>query len=324
MRVLAIIAVIAIHTYPFGSGLASENNTSMYIAIFINQLSRFAVPFFFIIAGYFWGIKVRKQPDVWSVSLPMIKRLLLIFMCWSLVYLIPFGAGEQLTDKINLLLQSPIKLLFEGTKDHLWFLTALACAVLVCSLFVQLKKIKLLFVVALLLYVVGVLALAYANTPVGFEVNFNTRNGPFFSTLLFFTGYYLSGLVPEKKWFFFGLISFSIGALFHFTEVFVLWKKYDTTVVQDYVFGTYLMGLGIALIALSNYRFLRSERLSEIGKLTLGIYTVHYVFVDLLSNKVKNLHSGFADLVFLAFVFLISLLITWILSKNKYLKKVVA
>ncbi len=324
IRVLAIIAVIAIHTYPFGSGVVSENNTSMYVAIFINQLARFAVPFFFIISGYFWGIKIRKTANPWTISFPMIQRLLLIFICWSIIYLIPYqDFSESVSDKIIFLIQSPIKLLFEGTKDHLWFLTALASAVIVCSLFIQFKKPKVLFVIALLLYFTGVLALAYAKTPVGLDINFNTRNGPFFSTLLFFTGYYLSGLLATKKWFFYGLVIFSIGTVLHFTEVFVLWKKFDTTVVQDYVFSTYFMGLGISLIALSNVHLLRSKNLSEIGKLTLGIYAIHYVFVDLFSAKVKTFHSGAMDLLFLSLVFFISLLVTWLFSKNRYLKKIV-
>lgn len=327
VRVIAILAIIAIHTYPFGSGVASEQNTSMYLAILINQLSRFAVPFFFIISGYFWGIKIRKTTNVWSISLPMIQRLLLIFMCWSIIYLIPYNTSgkvfDNLLDKLNLFLQTPIKLLFEGTKDHLWFLTALACAVIICSLFVQFKKTKALFVFALLLYVFGVLALAYANTSAGIKINFNTRNGPFFSTLLFFTGYHLSGLIAQKKWFFYGLIIFSIGTALHFSEVFILWKKHETTVIQDYVFSTCFMGLGISLVALSNYHLLQSKKLSEVGKLTLGIYASHYLFVDLFSAKVKTFHSGVIDLVFLATVFLLSLLVTLLFSKNRYLKKIV-
>lgn len=327
VRVIAITAVIAIHTYPFGSGIASEQNTSMYIAILINQLSRFAVPFFFIISGYFWGIKTRKSLNPLDISSPMTKRLLLLFVCWSFVYLLPYSSTslwlESTYQKITFFIQHPIKLLFEGTKDHLWFLMALICAVAICAIFIQFKKTKLLFYTALLLYFIGVLAGAYSQTPIGIELNFNTRNGPFFGTLLFFTGYYLSGLAVSKKWFLYGLICFSLGTLVHFAEVVFLWKYYQTTLVQDFVFGTYFMGLGISLVALSNQPFLQSKRLSEIGKLTLGIYAIHYVFVDLFSARVKTFHSPLMDIIFLLVVALLSLFVTWLFSKNKYLKKVV-
>ncbi|WP_081367541.1 acyltransferase family protein [Alteromonas mediterranea] len=47
MRVIAILAVIIIHTKPFF--LAGNSN----IGIFLHQVYRFAVPFFFVISGYF-------------------------------------------------------------------------------------------------------------------------------------------------------------------------------------------------------------------------------------------------------------------------------
>ncbi len=62
-RLIAIVAVIAIHTSPFHVDVDGENEAYMYADMIINQLSRFAVPFFYVTSGYFWGLKVRKSSD---------------------------------------------------------------------------------------------------------------------------------------------------------------------------------------------------------------------------------------------------------------------
>jgi len=66
IRLLAITAVIVIHTSTFKNipGDLYEN-----LFIILNQLSRFAVPFFFVIAGYFWGKKIRSGDSVTQVSI---------------------------------------------------------------------------------------------------------------------------------------------------------------------------------------------------------------------------------------------------------------
>ena len=57
-RLFAIAAVIMIHTQPF-SGAAASLRIYSYPYLLVNQLARFAVPMFFVLAGYFWGLKIR-------------------------------------------------------------------------------------------------------------------------------------------------------------------------------------------------------------------------------------------------------------------------
>jgi surface polysaccharide O-acyltransferase-like enzyme len=53
-RVLAIIAVIIIHTQPFEHQDFSSDE-HLGVAAILNQASRFAVPVFFAMSGYFLG-----------------------------------------------------------------------------------------------------------------------------------------------------------------------------------------------------------------------------------------------------------------------------
>jgi len=134
-KLLAITAVIAIHTEPFRGSASGESNLYQYLGVLINQLSRFAVPFFFVISGYFWGTKIKGSVSVASVSISIAKRICLIFAAWSVIYALPYNIssifehgllGSITVAYCNLinLSKDPVTLMMQGTKVHLWFLIA--------------------------------------------------------------------------------------------------------------------------------------------------------------------------------------------------------
>ena len=81
-RLLAIVGVVAIHTTPALAPAARRAGEFDVAVVAINQLARFAVPFFFTISGYFWGRKIRAGADIRATTLPMISRLLLLYVAW--------------------------------------------------------------------------------------------------------------------------------------------------------------------------------------------------------------------------------------------------
>jgi surface polysaccharide O-acyltransferase-like enzyme len=174
-----------------------------------------------------------------------------------------------------------------------------------------------------LLYLFGVLAKSYADTPIGIPIEFDTRNGPFFSTLLFVTGYLISGREVREKWLFYGIVVFLLGTVMHFAEVYSLYAMYSTGLKQDYVIGTYFMGVGVAMTSLSNHPALRNKALSKIGRMTLGIYAIHYIFVDLLRPIDKALDSIVWELGYVILVLALSVMACSMLSQNKTTKKIV-
>ena len=76
-RVIAIIAVIILHAEPFRYGCEENEIYKQYAFIIFNQLSRFAVPFYFIISGFFWGKKT-KIKQVKKHTIGSLKRF---FFC---------------------------------------------------------------------------------------------------------------------------------------------------------------------------------------------------------------------------------------------------
>ena len=262
----------------------------------------------------------------------MAKRILILFLAWCIIYLLPYnfssiieygvlGPFKLSYGVLHDLLKDPITLLFQGTKIHLWYLPGLFCAIIICTFFIAVKKIRLLIILSISFYLFGVLAKSYADTPLGIHIGFNTRNGPFFCTLPFVVGYLLSGKISNKKWMFYGFFIYGSGLILHFTEIFMLWKIYSTKALnQDYVIGTFFMGFGIAIASLSDHPVLKNKILAKIGRMTLGIYLVHYIFVDLL-RPIDKLSDNVAwEIGYVLIVLILSVFTAFLLSRNKITK----
>lgn len=335
LRAVAIIFVIIIHTTPFEIQSSPIGHT-LSLATVIAQLARFAVPFFFILSGYFWAQKIKDENEIYGPTKKMVKRILFIFVVWSLVYLLPtnffdsfnYGiAGPikriywNLRDAFN----DPLTTLMQGTRIHLWFLVGLISSVSISALILQLNQKYLLIIVAIAFYVLGLAGMAYRDTPLGFYTSFNLRNGPFFSLIFFVTGYFLQQKKLSSSWFPIGLTIAVFGILLQFIELIILNKYWATTMYQDYVIGTYFFGVGVTLIALSKSGYLDYPRIASIAPLVLGIYTSHYIFIDLLKPLDRYFSNNrIWDVLYIVLVFVLSSTLTQILYKFRITKKFVA
>jgi len=289
--------------------------------------------FFFVISGFFWGRKVQCGQGQ-SYTIYNLKRFVFLFAVWSLIYLTPYNFTQLIEHGILgpikctywylLDLSSrPMTFLFQGTKVHLWFFMGMICSLLISYLFVVKEYKKTIMLVSFILYFIGLLGKAYADTPFGFYTDFNTRNGPFFGTVFFVTGYFLSAYKPDTSWFLLGLFMFSAGILIHFSELYILWINFQVLPIHDFLFGTYFIGVGFSLIALSDHKIMRNKQLSMLGKYTLGIYLVHYIFVDLLKPLNNYMDIILCDTLILIAVFSLSLAVVKYMHTSKYLSKII-
>jgi surface polysaccharide O-acyltransferase-like enzyme len=325
-RTLAILGVVCIHTGPFLKDGAIPDSLADP-GLIINQLSRFAVPYFFVIAGYFWGRKLHAGADIMATSAATIRRIGGVFLFWCAIYLLPLDLGtiwrrgalgpfDALQSNLDSLLHSyGPGIVLVGTKDHLWFLPALICVVFISAFFLARGWRVALAAMALILFLTGLAAKAYVDSPVGLDIPFDTRNGPFLGLILFVFGEALSRFRPQPRWLLLGGAILVTGYSLQFGELYLLQHRFGTSPLQDYVFGTALTGFGAALIALSNVRILRLPVLSRLGPYVLGIYAVQYVFVDLL----KPLHaiSPFLDVMQVVLVFALSAAAVLVLAANR-------
>lgn len=326
-RVLAIVAVIALHTARYAGPDAVGVNLDT--ATLLNQLERFAVPLFFVFSGYFWAQKCQLPRDHWVRSLQVGRRVLLIYLVWALVYLAVAALGLLWTQGPGALLPQLVHarrsgrlglahVFLEGGTIHLWFLPALACALLASGVLLAFGLRRLLALLAIVLFAIGLAGGPYAHTPIGFHARFNLRDGPFFSLIFFVTGAALARRrLPSSPWP--GLVLALAGLALQVLEVSWLHRRWGANLVQDYVAATWLYGLGIGMLALSDAPPLRAPGLAALGPLVLGVYASHYLFVDLLRPLDEAWHGqpwGAAWAVaYVALVFAGALGLTWLLAR---------
>ena len=262
----------------------------------------------------------------------MAKRIFTMFSVWSLVYALPFnpdiifqsgviGTAKIVARHLYFIVNQPCDFFLVGTKSHLWFLPALLISLFISSIMIAGNRVRLLIFGAVVLYVVGLLTKSYANTPLGLNLHFNTRNGPYFGLIFFVSGYVLSGQSPNQSWFVKGLLLMVAGYVLQFSELIVLHFCFGATLAQDFVVGTYFVGMGAALVAFSNVSFLRFQVACLIGSWASGIYVAHMVFVDLLKPINRLTASPLWQILYVLVVFGLSAITTISLSKVGQLKR---
>ncbi len=302
---IACLGVIMIHARTFG---ASHQLWFDALEVYVNQLCRFAVPFFFMISG-FWLERAFRGETPARHGLKTAYKLIKLFIIWSFLYGIIITDFKLIHEhsylrcvywKLEPLWSAPFDFIWQGSETHLWFLPALAIATVLSVLFKDLK-LSSLVVLSSLVYLLGVLAGPYQPSALGFSLDFDTRNGPFFSWLCVVMGqvcYHhrenIRTLPPSTLY-----LSALIGCLAHLIEVLVVIPRLapgiDLTQV-DYGFTTVFYGGAIALLAL--HHSMKSSPLSHIGQYSLGVYLMHLWFVKIFLSLPHLHHFEILSVIF--------------------------
>lgn len=198
-RFLAAFLVISIHVSPLSS-------LSPGADFFLTRiLARLAVPFFFLVTGYF--VLGRNTDGLRSAR---VRRFLLktgLLYLFSIVLYLPFGlyAGhyEKLTAGVLLRM-----ILFDGTFYHLWYFPACILGVALIACLMRFLSGRTMVLAAGFLYLVGLFGDSWyglaASVPALkalydglFQVSSYTRNGLFFAPLFLAIGAGLAGGFPR-------------------------------------------------------------------------------------------------------------------------------
>lgn len=328
-RFIAILFVIVIHAYP----------TSQSGGEFLNQLARFAVPYFFVVSGYFFYQKVAPDPSAGSRYLVLyVYRLGYIYVFWYLVYAYwplfsPDNWGNIAQNGfLKAFYRESSELLTEfqthmayyllagGRADHLWFLPSLGMAIAFLYLAVRLDTLGAGFLIAMALYVVALALEPYNATPLGIPLSMSGRNGPFFSSIFVFVGALIARYQIKLSRKLAISITFT-GLAMHLTEVEILRHLYGFPVQShNFVLGTLLFGTGVALYAISHDNFGVTCKANHLGRYTLGIYVIHLLVIDILKIEHMMPDSGLFRVILVA---ALSLMVAMVFSRLPLVRKVV-
>lgn len=286
VRAVAVCAIVMMHIFP-ASGKVTAFGT------WVNQCCRWAVPFFFVSAGFFFEKGLLKGRSARDQLRRSSQRLLGLFVVWWVIYLLappslrdlvgpkPIGAWLQTIAFRWQRVSGSLELfLLEGPAIHLWFLVALWGGLVFIVATRGHRNLDTMLSVALLLYVIGVFGGTYMATPVGMNLPIHTRNGIFFSAFFTAIGVMLAQCerIPSLKG---ALAIFFGGMVAHISEV-LGWSLVDPEPlwVNTFTLGTLFWGVGAFLVALALPSSPVMERIAPLGRLSLGIYLTHMLFAD--------------------------------------------
>tara|TARA_Y100001956_G_scaffold32749_1_gene32098 strand:- start:3018 stop:4040 length:1023 start_codon:yes stop_codon:yes gene_type:complete len=293
-RVVAILAIVAMHCQMFLTYWQYDGTP--WLGYLFNQTTRFAVPLFFLISGYLIQPKLIVDPI--STLKQYLSPLLRIFIVWSVICLLmPFnfqvvfeqGYLVEREGYWQFLAESPLNSILEGGLVHLWFIPALMCAAIITGILAKLDKLVLLLPISVGLYVYGVLAGSYL-TLTELWTPFFTRNGPFFSTLLFAIGFVIRqrGITATSQQ---AAMLALFGMAIHFAEAAWLYQFDQPFNANDFLFGTALWGTGCFFWLLSKPELGKGLWLTSLAKFVLPIYVAHLPIIILMMNV-----AGFNEL----------------------------
>ena len=191
-KLAAAFLVAAIHTSPFASFSADAD------FIFTRVIARVAVPFFFMVTGYFllpqyvFGRSMDMRPLMRSL-----KKLLYLYAAAVLLYLpVNLYAGQIQDLGVWAFF---CMLLVDGTFYHLWYLPAAVLGVWIVWFLGRKVPYKVLLGISFVLYLIGLFGDSYYGAAeqvpalvkvydVLFTVSSHTRNGLFYAPVFLVMG----------------------------------------------------------------------------------------------------------------------------------------
>lgn len=285
MRIAAAILVVAIHTSPFA---LISLNTDMFIT---RILGRLAVPFFFMISGYF--LFSNKYP-----SLVKIKKTLTQLLKWyilaSILYilLMIYNHYFSQTDFPTNLIKD---ILIDGTFYHLWYFPAVIIGIIIVLLLRKVFSTKTSLIITSILYFIGLCGDSYYELAIHipivnsiiewlFQYMDYTRNGIFFAPIFLMIGILLSEQKNKLK-LSANIVFFGISFLFMSIEAMLVHSlnlfKHDSM----YIFLPLVSYLLFAILIRK-----KGKRHTSLKDISLYIYILHPLMIVIVRMIGKLTH----------------------------------
>jgi len=295
LRVLSLLGIITLHV---AGGGFHDNRPLGFV---LDELSRFAVPVFFILSAYFWKPDELAAPGL--LVLRVLGRVGIPFVAWvAITY--AWQAINRPGSAIDL---SPTNLALVawtgGRAFHLWFLPALIVGTAIVAFCGRYLGWRATAGLSLILFLLGATVGSYARFWLDHGYPFWVdRNGVFFAPVFLVAGVLLrqhadwAGAVPLPA-IMAATVLFALGQL---AEGYFVVHRYPLG--HDYSLST--LGYGISVALLFMRLDLRWPLWSTLGRATFSAYLAHLIILSVIVDKLK---LGENSLLVIALTFAASL-----------------
>jgi surface polysaccharide O-acyltransferase-like enzyme len=254
----------------------------------LRLLSRWAIPFFFIVSGYFLARKYSKTETL--NVLPTVERLIWVFMLWIALYA-PFMVYNHDLTTLFKLIAAPAFIFF-GLFTHLWFLPSLLFGYLFVS-FCQHYNVKpLLPIMSIVCVGMALISGAYKIFDVGFPLDYETAR-TWLSIPFLYIGFLLNARRPSWQ---FSVCLILCGAGLQFFEAKYLYAQFKLSAYEhQFLVGTIPFAIGMAALALNDIKILQHPILGKWGNAyALGVYLIHPAAIFLCAPVIARMTFGLA------------------------------
>ncbi|GLS91866.1 hypothetical protein GCM10007916_29360 [Psychromonas marina] len=289
LKFFAICAVFVIHFWVFYLFQGVAEN-SFYLGF--NIVARFAVPVFFIVAGYLFFQRTQDKPLV-AYTKAYLAKLFVMYLVWTFIYHMIYGLSYDVWSPISF-----ATVFYYGTAGFvtLWFLPALFFSILVLMIAVKFNRTGTLFIIATLLHLVGLSNQSYQPLlPESLHVlNTYFRDPAFFGLFYVTLGYQLlkaqwvDKLLSISKNSLIWLVIALVSALLMLIEGLYLTQQLGATVGEYYLF-TPILTVAMLMVALTVRSNEESSSFSKLGVHSGEIYLNHGVLMLLYGPLVAAL-----------------------------------
>ncbi len=332
LKVVASFAVIVLHvSSQFISGIENTHEDhatfNWWTGIFYDRLSRWCVPVFIMISGFFL---LNKQEDNYVFFKKRMQKILIPLVFWTCFFSFWFML-QGLYNGLYILdiIKSTIILWVKGQPYyHLWFLLMLpflyiSTPFLRCLLRNMQQK-ELFFLVFFCFSLASLSTLMQTLLPL---LRFETGYTFFTNTFLSYLGYYFLGGYIQKfsikgntqLW----LLIFLISIVCSILGSFFIGQKYF---LQSLSISN--VGLSISVFFLFKNTLNKQLKWDNIAKFSFAIYLIHPLFLDIIKEFItkdilKYMSPAFYIPLTSLTVFSLSYALALLINKNKYLSKVI-
>jgi len=283
IRIICIFSVIMIHTTTKILAVSGNDLLSHPFTLFLNQLSRFAVPIFFMISAF--GLKLNYSPDL--KYLPYLKqrlsKILLPYIFWSsLYYYFVYPHNSQSIFRV---------LLLGGASYQLYFIPALFIFYLLFPLISRYFKFINRAVSLFVLFIIQLifLILDYYYRPLSFAYPINV----FILNFIFF----ILGVLASQ----------------YQTKIFDFVKKYKKIIISfSLILAVYITLEGaLRYFKTQNYLSFYSQWRPSVLLYSISISSLLFYFGKITKINPQNIKKFSSYSFFVYFIHIIFIEIIW-------------
>ncbi len=315
LRIVAQFFVVVLHVS--SSVVANPSDPEFFSYNFYSMLSRFSVPVFVMLSGYF-NMESMDVKKAFKKSL----KLYIIILFWSLIYLLRnlyLNGGMELSQILNEMFLGHYHMWFLFMTIGLYLLTPILAPALK-----DLKNAEYFLILGLIFSVIPatlkiVMGERFIRT---FALSF--IDGFYFRMTGGFILYYVLGYYLGRKDIKHKGIWIALGAV---AMAWSIYMQYEINAGQETLIYGYYDVMGIFAYLFSAGVFLifkdlkvESAFVSKLSSLTLGIFLIHDLFIGRVGNFVGDVKGFIKVPLVSAIVFIISAAVVAILKKIPVVK----